>query len=62
VSARTRIGLLVGLVAVAAAALVVGITAATSSGPSGSVAAPQARTGAPPLSLDLAVVTDAEVE
>jgi tetratricopeptide (TPR) repeat protein len=60
VSARTRIGLLVGLVAVAAAALVVGITAATSSGPSGSVAAPQARTGAPPLSLDLGVRDDRE--
>jgi tetratricopeptide (TPR) repeat protein len=61
VTARVRIFLLVGALALAAAAAVVGITAATSDSPPGtSVAGPQARPGAPPLSLDLGVRTDGE--
>jgi len=61
VSARTRISLVVGAIAVAAAAGVVAITAATSDKPAESAAtAPEARPGAPPLSLDLGVRTDRE--
>jgi len=61
VSARARTFLLVGVLAIVAAAAVVGITAATSDSPPGATAAaPQARPGAPPLSLDLGVRTDRE--
>jgi hypothetical protein len=61
VTARARTFVLVGVVAAAAAAAVVGITAATSdSPPSTAAAGPQARPGAPPLSLDLGVRTDRE--
>ena len=53
--------LVVGLVSIAAAAAVVAITAATSEDAPGTAASgPQARPGAPPLSLDLGVRTDRE--
>ena len=61
VTARNRTILIVAAAASVAAAAVVGITAATSSNPTGDpAAAPQARSGAPPLSLDLGVRTDRE--
>ena len=60
-TARARTFLVVGAVALAAAAAVVGITAATSDRPPAtSAAGPQTRPGAPPLSLDLGVRTDRE--
>ena len=53
--------LVVGVVSIAAAAAVVAITAATSDDAPGTAASgPQARPGAPPLSLDLGVRTDGE--
>jgi len=61
VTARARTFLLVGAVAIAAAAAVVAITAATSEKTPGTAAAgPQSRPGVPPLSLDLGVRTDRE--
>jgi tetratricopeptide (TPR) repeat protein len=55
--------LLVTAAALVAAAAVVGITAATSGSPTGTVAAgPQARPGTPPLSLDLGVRADREAQ
>jgi tetratricopeptide (TPR) repeat protein len=55
--------LLVSAVALVAAAAVVGITAATSDGPTGPAAVgPQVREGAPPLSLDLGLRTDGEAK
>jgi tetratricopeptide (TPR) repeat protein len=61
VTARARTFLVVGAVAIAAAAAVVAITAGTSEKTPGTAAAgPQARPGAPPLSLDLGVRTDPE--
>jgi tetratricopeptide (TPR) repeat protein len=61
VTARNRTILLVAVAAAVSAAAVVGITAATSSSPTGTAAAgPQVRPGAPPLSLDLGVRSDSE--
>jgi tetratricopeptide (TPR) repeat protein len=61
VSARTRTFLVVATLAVVAAGAVAGITAATSSEPAGAAATgPQARSGAPPLALDLGVRVDGE--
>jgi tetratricopeptide (TPR) repeat protein len=61
VSARTRIVLIVASLALVVGAAVAGITAATSSDPSGVAAeGPKARPGAPPLSLDLGVRVDRE--
>jgi tetratricopeptide (TPR) repeat protein len=61
VSARTRISLIVATLALAIGAVVAGITAATSSDPSGVAAeAPKVRSGLPPLSLDLGVRVDRE--
>ena len=61
VNARTRTILLVAAAAAVAAGAVVGITAVTSSNPTGTAAAgPQVRPGAPPLSLDLGVRVDPE--
>lgn len=61
-NARTRTFLAVGAAALAAAAVVVGVTAVTSDAPAPSAteAGPQARAGTPPLSLDLGVRTDGE--
>jgi len=61
VSARTRITLIVAVLALVIGAAVAGITAATSGDPSGSaVEAPKVRPGLPPLSLDLGVRVDRE--
>jgi tetratricopeptide (TPR) repeat protein len=61
VTARTRTIVVVVVSAVVCAAAVVGITALTSSDPTGTAAAgPQVRPGAPPLSLDLGVRADRE--
>lgn len=60
-SARTRITLIVAVLALVVGAAVAGITAATSSDPSGVAAeAPKIRPGLPPLSLDLGVRADRE--
>ncbi len=60
-TARTRTSLVVATLAAVAAVAVAGITAATSSDPAGNAASgPEARAGAPPLSLDLGVRVDAE--
>ena len=60
-SARTRTLLVVVALALSAAGAVAGITAATSNEPvGGTVAGPQVRPGAPPLSLDLGVRADRE--
>lgn len=60
-SARSRIALIVAVLALAVGAAVAGITAATSSDPSGAaVEGPKARPGQPPLSLDLGVRVDRE--
>jgi tetratricopeptide (TPR) repeat protein len=61
VSPRSRTSLIVAVLAVAIGAGVAGITAATSSDPSGvAAAAPKPRSGLPPLSLDLGVRVDRE--
>jgi tetratricopeptide (TPR) repeat protein len=61
VTARARVALVVAVAALGAAVAVVAITEATSEDAPGAVAAgPQARSGAPPLSLDLGVRVDAE--
>ena len=61
VTARARTILVVTVIAVGVAAAVAGITAATSSSPSGAAAqGPKMRAGAPPLSLDLGVRVDQE--
>lgn len=60
-SARTRIILIVAVLALVIGAAVAGITAATSGDSSGSaVEAPSVRPGLPPLSLDLGVRVDRE--
>ena len=60
-SARTRVTLIVAVLALVVGAAVAGITAATSSDPSGLAAeAPKVRAGLPPLSLDLGVRVDRE--
>ena len=60
-TARARTVLVVSALALVVGSAVAGITAATSSDPEGAVAAgPTARSGAPPLSLDLGVRVDAE--
>jgi tetratricopeptide (TPR) repeat protein len=61
VSARTRITLIVAALAFAAAAAVVGITAATNGNPpAAAVEAPTVRPGSPPLAVDLGVRVDRE--
>ena len=60
-TARARVALVVAVAALGAAVAVVAITEATSEDAPGAAAAgPQARSGAPPLSLDLGVRADAE--
>ena len=60
-SPRSRVLVVVTAVAAVSAGLVVGITAASSDRPAGvNAAGPQSRPGAPPLSIDLGVRTDAE--
>jgi tetratricopeptide (TPR) repeat protein len=60
-SARTRVTLIVAVLALVVGAAVAGITAATSGDPSGVAAeAPKIRPGLPPLSLDLGVRVDRE--
>src|SRR5262245_42122199 len=62
-SPRSRVRVAVGLAAIAAAAVVVGITKLTDSGPTGAAAsttASTARKGSPPLALDLGLRTDRE--
>ena len=60
-SARTRTIVVVTVLALAVGAAVAGVTAATSSSPSGAAAqGPKVRAGAPPLSLDFGVRVDPE--
>jgi tetratricopeptide (TPR) repeat protein len=63
VTARRRTTLVVAALALIVGGAVAGITAASSSEPAGAVATgPQARPGAPPLSLDLGIRADPEAD